>query len=292
MGKFRFTALIVFLFLTVYCAPVTKQDDTRTMIFDRENLIAWCIVPFDAAGRNSQQRALMLNKLGLTRMAWDWRMEHIPLLEEEINTLSEHNIELSAVWFWINNDVVNGLHPEHEQILETLLRTNTQTTLWVSFPDNFFGNGTDDEKVEKAARNLVVINDRAMEAGCRVALYNHMDWFGEPENQVRIIETIGSDNIGIVYNFHHGHHQIDRFGELLQVMMPYLWTININGMNVNGPKILDVGKGEYDTQMIRAIISSGYSGSIGIIGHTDGEDIEPVLERNLQGLEEILNKEM
>jgi hypothetical protein len=39
--------------------------------------------------------------------------------------------------------------------------------------------------------------------------------------------------------------------------------------------------------MLRIIQNSGYSGPIGILGHTEGEDIRVVLERNLKGLEEL-----
>ena len=53
--------------------------------------------------------------------------------------------------------------------------------------------------------------DKAEEIGCTMALYNHGDWFGEPENQVRIIEAMDNDQVKIVYNFHHGHHQVEQF---------------------------------------------------------------------------------
>jgi sugar phosphate isomerase/epimerase len=281
-------AAALLLLAGIGCTPVTHTSQTPESMFLPQNLIAWCIIPFDAAGRDPQQRAQMLNELGITRMAWDWRMEHIDQLEQEINTLREHNIELSAVWFWIDTDLEKGLLPHQEQILSTLKETGTQTTLWVSFPDNFFDDVEDQEKLERAIRNISIINNRAEQIGCKVALYNHMRWFGEPHNQMRIIETIGSDNLGIVYNFHHGQHHIDSFPQLLDKMMPRLWTINLNGMIKDGPKIVDIGKGEHEAGMIQTIIDSGYKGSIGIIGHTEGEDIEVVLRRNLQGLENIL----
>ena len=36
-------------------------------LFSKENLMAWCIVPFDACERNPEQRATMLNELGMLR---------------------------------------------------------------------------------------------------------------------------------------------------------------------------------------------------------------------------------
>jgi hypothetical protein len=288
LRPFNFTVFIAFLSLTS-CSSMQKPTENNELIFARENLIAWCIVPFDALNRNAEQRAQMLNKLGMTKMAWDWRMEHIDELALEIETLQKHNIELSAVWFWIDRDLEEGFLPHQEQIFKTLADTGTQTTIWACFSDNFFDTLNDPEKIELAVKNLTVLNNKALEIGCKVALYNHMRWFGEPENQVKILEAINSDNLGIVYNFHHGHHHIDRFGELLQIMMPYLWTINLNGMNENGPKILTLGEGEHDENMLKIIYESGFKGTIGIIGHTDGEDIQKVLERNLIGMKKILS---
>src|SRR5690606_41954104 len=38
------------------------------------------------------------------------------------------------------------------------------------------------------SKPIAYIADRAKELGCKVALYNHGGWFGEPENQIEIIE--------------------------------------------------------------------------------------------------------
>ena len=50
----------------------------------KENLAAWCIVPFDASKRGPEARAQMLKELGLIRCAYDWRAQHVKEFEEEI----------------------------------------------------------------------------------------------------------------------------------------------------------------------------------------------------------------
>ena len=70
-------------------------------------------------------------------------------------------------------------------------------------------------------------------------------------------------------------------------MLPFLSTININGMRQEGPKIITLGEGDRELDMLRIIKESGYRGSIGILGHTEGEDIRIVLERNLEGLADL-----
>ncbi|HAW98388.1 MAG TPA: hypothetical protein DCX67_07625, partial [Opitutae bacterium] len=64
----------------------------------RENLVPWCIVPFDASKRNPEERAKMLVRLGLKRSAYDWRAQHVPDFEEEIIQYEKHGIEFFAFW--------------------------------------------------------------------------------------------------------------------------------------------------------------------------------------------------
>ena len=55
---------------------------------------------------------------------------------------------------------------------------------------------------------------------------------GEP-----IIEQLQMPNVGIVYNFHHGHGHLARFPELMRKMQPHLLAINLNGMVTDGDKL-------------------------------------------------------
>jgi len=255
-------------------------------LFDKENLVAWCIVPFDARERTPVERASMLKELGISRFAYDYRDRHLESFEEEIRILREHRIDLCAVWFWVEPDGENLLNSTNEKVLEILEKTGTKTELWVSFPEWVF-EGPDGDNMQTAIHAVAEILRRAEEIGCTIALYNHGGWFGEPANQVWIIETIGSGKVKMVYNFHHGHHHMDEFGELFNLMLPHLSVVNINGMREDGPKIITLGEGERELEMLRVIKASGYRGPIGILGHTEGEDIRRVLERNLQGLEEL-----
>lgn len=281
------TILLIILVMNQVSSGQSRESADPRHILDRENLVAWCIVPFDAARRSPSERAQMLADLGISRFAYDYRDEHIPSFEQEIGVLRAHRITLSAVWFWIEPAGEELLNASNRAILKVLEETGTETQLWVSFPGSFFEGIADDECIQRAVEALKVLHRWAEGNGCTLALYNHGDWFGEPENQIRIIQAMGSPDIGIVYNFHHGHHQVDRFETLLGKMLPYLRAININGMRVEGPKIITLGEGDRELEMLRAILDSGYEGPIGILGHTEGEDIREVLARNLAGLEKL-----
>jgi len=256
-------------------------------IFDKDNLIAWCIVPFDAADRSPEERAQMLKELGISQLAYDYRDKHIPSFEREIEVLRDHQIKLSAVWLWIEPMGEELLSVSNISILKILEETGSKTELWVSFPAQVFEGISEEERLQKAVEILTEVLAWTDKIGCTIALYNHGGWFGEPENQIRIIEAIGSEKIRIVYNFHHGHHQVEQFKTLLDKMLPYLSTININGMKVEGPQIITLGEGDRELEMLKIIDESGFKGPIGILGHTEGEDIRVVLERNLKGLEKL-----
>jgi hypothetical protein len=140
---------------------------------------------------------------------------------------------------------------------------------------------------------------RAQEYGCKFGLYNHGGWGGEPENLVSVCRELharGFDNVGVVYNFHHIHHRIEQFAEDLEMIKPYLLCLNLNGMadaaDVNketlANKILPIGSGKHETEMIKHVLASGYKGPIGILGHLENQDVAISLKDNLNGLQEIL----
>ena len=256
-------------------------------VFDTDRLLAWCIVPFDAENRTPLERAALLRELGLRHFAYDYRDEHIPSFREEIEVLKTHGIALDAVWLWVDPHWDEALNDAGRQILDILGETGTKTEIWLGFPERAFEGADDDQSLSRSVEVVKEILHECEKIGCTLALYNHGGWFGEPENLVRIVESVGSEKLRIVYNFHHGHHQAEGFRENLQKMLPYLSTININGMRIEGPKIMTLGEGDLELEMLRTILDSGYEGPIGILGHTDGKDIRPVLERNLKGLEEL-----
>ena len=64
--------------LALLALTVLARAETPPDVFARENLVAWCIVPFDAKKRGPEERSEMLERLGIKRLAYDYRAEHIP----------------------------------------------------------------------------------------------------------------------------------------------------------------------------------------------------------------------
>ncbi len=255
-------------------APPAAQGPT---VFDRSNLVAWCVVPFDAKNRGPAERAAMLKQLGFNKVAYDWRANHVPTFEEEILQYRKHGIEYFA--FWGAHDRAFELfakHDLHPQIWQTLASPEASTQ---------------EERVTVAAKQMLPLVERTAKMKCKLGLYNHGGWGGEPENLVAVCRVLrekhNASHVGIVYNLHHGHGHIDDFEAALARMKPYLHCLNLNGMSAQGPKILQLGAGEADVKLLKTIAASRYSGPVGIIGHT-GDDVELRLRDNLDGLDWIL----
>jgi sugar phosphate isomerase/epimerase len=276
-------ALLISLLL-FHATPTTYADPPKApALFAQNNLVAWCIVPFDAKKRGPAERVEVLQKLGFKKYAYDWRAEHLPTFDQEVGLLKKSNIELTAVWFPAN------LGDDAKKLLAVIKEHDVKPQLWVTMGAPA---GADQAaKVESAAKVLRPVAEEAAKLGCTVALYNHGGWFGEPENQVAIIEALKLKNVGIVYNQHHGHDHFERFPELLKLMKPHLLALNINGSakggDKAGKKILPLGAGELDLKLLTQIRDSGYTGPIGILGHTQDDAAERLAD-NLDGLRWLL----
>lgn len=248
-------------------------------IFSKDNLVAWCIVPFDAKKRSPIERATMLQRLGIKRVAYDWRNEHVQSFEDEIVAYQKHGVEFLAFW------------DAHDAMFQLFEKYKIAPQVWKMLPQPDETNRS--KRIESVANRLLPLVQRTEKLGCKLGIYNHGGWTGDPENMVAVVEWLranaNAEHVGIVYNFHHGHEHIKQFGHYLSKMKPYLLCVNINGMNDRAqPKILQLGAGQHERTMLQAVKDSGYQGPIGILDHKSELDAEEVLGGNLAGLRKIL----
>ena len=287
--------LVVLLSLAMAWPPAAPADELvpAEKLFRRDNLVAWCIVPFDDEARSPTDRAAMMKRLGIVKYAYDYRAEHVPQFDDEMRAISEQGIELVAWWF------PGELNDEAKLILGVLERHGMKPSLWVSGGGGPTANAEEQKaRVAAEAARIRPVAEAAKKIGCTVGLYNHGGWFGEPENQIEIIEALRAGdapvtNVGIVYNQHHGHVHVGRFRELLARMKPYLQVLNLNGMFADGEarglKIAPIGTGEQDMELLEVVQKSGFEGPFGILNHTQ-LDAEDRLRDNLVGLEWVAAK--
>ena len=275
MQQFRhFVCLLLFLPAALPAAPPEPPP-----LWSRENLFAWCIVPFDAKKRSPAERADMVVKLGLKKVAYDWRENDVPHFEEEILEYQKHGIEFFAFW------------DAHEKAFALFEKYGLHPQIWVTAPSP--DAPAQEDRVKQAAQQLLPIVERARKLGCKLGLYNHGGWGGEPENLVAVAEALrkqtDAGHVGIIYNFHHGHGHIARVAEWWKTMQPFVLAVNLNGMETGGDakgrKILHLGEGDRELEMMRVIEASGWRGPVGIIDHRPETDSEETLRNNLRGLE-------
>ena len=269
------------IIVTLLCAASVGAGESA--IFAHEKLIAWCIVPYDGKQRGPEERAAMLERVGIKRFAYDYRAKHLPSFEEEIAALDRHHIELTAVWF------PDTLNKDARFILDVLAKHKLHPQLWVaSYPKP---QGSDEQTVEYEVKVLRPVAIEAQKLGCTVGLYNHGGWFGVPENQVAMIKRLiadGLSNVAMVYHRHHAHDDMPRLAEILPKIKPHLLAITLDGMadpaDQKRLEILPIGYGSHDPAILKTIRNSGYAGPFAILNHTN-EDAELRLRDNLDGLD-------
>ena len=280
---------VLALMVTSLNGAVCQTPSETGNVFSRTNLVAWCIVPFDDKKRGPEERAEMLVRLGITKFAYDWREEHVPVFDGEMKALKKHHITLQAFWMPYGPDPARNKH--YAEIFGLLKRHNMKTQLWWSYGSSNDGleNMTQEEKVSAVGSMVRSMAEDAAAIGCTVGLYGHGGWFGEPENQLSILRYVRKQNVGIVYNFNHAEDQIDRFSAFYPQILPHLIALNIAGLKKGPPgKVVPVGQGDSEEEMIHIIAESGYRGPIGVINEETDPDAEKGLIINMDGLKRIL----
>lgn len=284
----RTLAFILLVGGILSCASVSKPKPTSEP-FALDNLIPWSIVAYDSQERSPAQRVQMIKKLGFSQYAFGGRHRHVKTLPKEIQLAKANDITISAVWLYLNHakDAPGQLRVQNEQVLTAVEEAGITPQLWVGFNPKYFEGLTEIESFDKAISMISYLATRAADLGCTLGLYNHGGWMGRPDNQLKVLQALDRDNIGIVYNFHHGHGDLSTYQELFPKLLPHLLCVNLNGMEKDGEKILPIGMGDYERDMIRELQRLNYTGPWGILGHVRGGDAKEVLEKNLAGLHSL-----
>ncbi|EDP95873.1 TIM barrel protein [Kordia algicida OT-1] len=284
MKKFVKYTIVLFIFgLNVACQKTDKQ------LIEVEEVSPWCILGFDAADRTPEQRISLLKELGLKKYGFNKGKGDFSKMKEEFQLAEQNNIEITSVFLWLNakRDSIGKLSPANQELLQNLSEVKQKPVVWVSFSDNFFENLTEEASIKRATEMINFVKTKVDKMGCKLALYNHHGWFGNPYNQLKILEKLNDPSITMVYNFHHAHEYVDQFQNIVKKIKPHLSFVNLNGIKKEGPQILAIGKGDHEFEMVKMLIDEGYNGPWGILGHIKTEDVKIVLERNIEGLKQL-----
>ena len=268
-----------------------------------ERLTAWAFLAFDPDERSPVERAQMLRRVGFTRCGYEGHARYVGQLEDHIIAYRKYGIELEGIYMEIREE--DPLEQETiSEIIKILDRQECKTQFWLTVRDALLTDLSEEERLEKVCTLVGSVADAVLPMGCKIAMYNHGGWTGNPGNQVKVVQSLQRsytpDSLGIVLNFHHAHPYIENFQDFFTQVKPYLFLLNTNGMRIkpdeNGepvpnPKILPLGHGDHEVEMLRIVKESGYDGLIGVIDHTRGVDPEFNLKRNRKTLISILDQE-
>jgi sugar phosphate isomerase/epimerase len=272
-------------------------------LWAHDNLFAWCTVPFDAKHRGPEARAEMLEKLGFTMFAYDWRQKDVPTFDAEIEALQRHRIELLAWWFPFDPDDALA-----KATLETFRRHGVHPQLWVMqsphsvsrakgpalFKRDSFPATPEEQaaRVRSEADRVAALVRLAAPYGCKVELYSHNGWFGMEDNELAMIarlRALGIDDVGMVYNFSHCrddlHDDTKDFPSLWARIKDHVVAVNITGIGPKGQELYP-GQGDSELGMMRTIQESGWRGPVGLIAEKGG-DAEVTLGKYLAGLDAL-----
>ncbi|WP_075591187.1 sugar phosphate isomerase/epimerase family protein [Labilibacter marinus] len=287
MNEIYKVGILIFLFSLSYsCSNQRKSNGNK------QEVMPWCIVTFDSLQRSPAARIDMLKEMGFTNYGYEGQGKYLDDMLEEFQLAHENSIEISSVFLWLNakRDSMGKLSPSNKRMFDILSQVEQKPCIWLSFSNNYFKGLSQEQSLNLAVEFIQFIKTKAAKIGCKVALYNHHGWFGNPYNQLEIIEKLANDSLKMVYNFHHAHSYIDEFPEIVKKIKPHLSHVNINGMKNDGHEILTVGEGDDEYDMMKVLLEEGYTGSWGILGHMEHEDVQKVLERNIVGFNKLKSK--
>jgi hypothetical protein len=175
-----------FVLPVVLLLPVRLPAAAQFEIFARSNLVSWCILPFDTKKRGPEERGQMLEQLGIKKLAYDWRAEHLPTFDAEVAAMKRHGVDLAAWWF------PGALNAEARAILDCIKRNDIHPQLWVMLeggPHLRFDQAFESTAAAQAAhvaRMVAGVKPLAAEAaklGSEERRSEDGDRLGEPQKQ-------------------------------------------------------------------------------------------------------------
>jgi hypothetical protein len=248
----------------------------------------------------------MLRAMGVTKIIWDWRDEHIDTFDAELDALRQNNIELSGIW--TPSPMPAFEEPEYPSrfgVVSTRIKTliteaarrGYTPDLWTqiafggpgapSAPSEHFHRA----EVMRAADHLTGLVRLARGHGMCVVLTNHGGWAGEPRTLIDIVTELaqrGLGNVGIGFRLQHAHHLIADLDHHIATMSEHLVAVMLSGADagaeLTGRVILPFGAGSRDRWVTHALLESGWQGQL-VVHAVGNDDSEARLLDSLEGWE-------
>lgn len=253
----------------------------------------------------------MLKRIGINKIVWDWRDEHLSTFDTELDALRQYQVELAGIWTplpmpaYEEPDYASrfGIVPTAIKTLITeAARRGHSPDLWTQIgfgqpgaPVRLTAQAHFAE-VHRAADHLAGLARLARGHGMCVVLTNHGGWAGEPRTLVDVVTELarrGLGNVGIGFRLQHAHHLIADLDHHLREMDEHLVAVMLSGADagaeLTGRVILPFGAGSRDRWVTHALLESGWRGQL-VIHAVGQDDSEARLLDSLDGWEWSLDR--
>lgn len=237
----------------------------------------------------------MLKRIGISKIVWDWRDEHLSAFDAELDALRQYQVELAGMWTPLPMPAFEepdyasrfGIVPTAIKTLITeAARRGHRPDLWTQI--GFGQPGAPVRlsaqmhwaEVSRAADHLSGLARLARGHGMCVVPTNHGGWAGEPRTLVDVVSELarrGLGNVGIGFRLQHAHHLIADLDHHLKTMDEHLVAVMLSGADagaeLTGRVILPFGAGSRDRWVTHALLESGWRGQLVIhaVGQNDSE---------------------
>jgi hypothetical protein len=109
----------VFISFAASEAAGTTTDSPDQSLWAHHNLFAWGMT-IDSKARAPEEQALMLKRLGITQLAFDWEAKDIPTFEEQIKAFKRHGLKIIAWSVPDTDDASNPINWKTYKLRDTL----------------------------------------------------------------------------------------------------------------------------------------------------------------------------
>jgi sugar phosphate isomerase/epimerase len=238
----------------------------------------------DANHRSAKAQVEIVKELGYAGLAyWEGNPKRgTDGLGEILEELDRNGLEIFPLYYgvWLDTD-----KPAYEAGLKEAIELlkGRDAMIWLHIMSNKYKKSSP-EGDGRAVEIVREVTDMAEEAGLRVVLYPHVnEWLERTEDALRVVKKVNRENVGLSFNLFHrlrvdGEENMD---ELMESVMPYLFTVTINGSSLRG-SIETLDKGEFDTYIfLKKLKELGYTGPIGLQGWGIGGDVYDNLSRSM-----------
>lgn len=212
-------------------------------------------------------------------------------LAEMLGELDNAGLKIYPLYFgaWLDKD-----KPKYEAGLAEAIKMleGREAMVWLHIMSKEYEKSSPagDERAVEIIREVA---DMAEDAGVKVALYPHVnEWLETAGDALRVVKKVDRENVGLSFNlFHHlrvvGGEDIE---EVLESVMPYLFTVTINGTSPTGT-IETLEKGSYNVcELLGKLKKLGYKGPVGLQGWAIKGDVHENLRRSMAAWRECSSR--